>query len=445
MKTPNIIVYIGHDAGRFIEPYGVETVHTPNMKRMAEEGAVLENHFATAPQCSPSRASMFTGRYPHSTGVLGLTGGPFGWTLNDDEQHLARLLGDAGYETALIGIAHEALGGNCPPEQVEVCGFDDASRHGQKDALQAGDALSDWLNTRHRPDSPFFVEIGTKAVHNADDYEPEEQDGVTIPEPLNPGPETRRHMARHQACVRHWDRGLGRVLEVLDRRGLSEETIVVVTTDHGLGVPRAKTSLYDPGLESLLLMRYPRGIEGGQRHDCLLSNVDLTPTMLEAAGADAPDNIHGRSFWPLLTGADHAERTEIFGEKTYHTEYDPMRCIRTQRYKFIYNLEPITHEHFGRGCLNNRDLYQENFHLRSEERQSCSTGAELYDLQQDPLEMENVAEDAEYAEVRRDLEARLYEWMRDTNDPLLDGPVAAPAFYDRIEQLKQSASKTDSP
>ena len=175
MHNPNIVVYIGHDVGRFIEPYGIETVHTPNLNRLAEEGVVFDNHFATAPQCSPSRASMFTGRCPHSTGVLGLTGGPFGWTLNEDEQHLARLLGAAGYETALIGIAHEALGGNCPDEQVKICGFDDASRHGQKDARRAGGALADWLSTREQPDSPFFVEIGTRAIHHAHQFEPESQ------------------------------------------------------------------------------------------------------------------------------------------------------------------------------------------------------------------------------------------------------------------------------
>ena len=441
MHNPNIVVYIGHDVGRFIEPYGIETVHTPNLNRLAEEGVVFDNHFATAPQCSPSRASMFTGRCPHSTGVLGLTGGPFGWTLNEDEQHLARLLGAAGYETALIGIAHEALGGNCPDEQVKICGFDDASRHGQKDARRAGGALADWLSTREQPDSPFFVEIGTRAIHHAHQFEPEDENGVTVPEHLNAGPETERYVAQHQACVRYWDEGLGRVLDVLDERNLADNTIVVATTDHGLGLPRAKTSLYDPGLESLLLMRYPRGIEGGQRHDCLLSNVDLTPTMLEAAGAEAPDSIHGRSFWPLVTGADYLERTEIFGEKTYHTEYDPMRCIRTERYKFIYNFEPVTHEHFGRGCMNNRGVYQENLHLRSSERQSCSTDAELYDLKDDPLEMNNLAGKSEYAGVRRDLEKRLYEWMEETDDPLLEGPVAAPAFYDRVAYLQQSAER----
>jgi len=121
---PNVVVYISHDTGQHIGPYGIRTVHTPNADRLAAEGALFTHSFCTAPQCSPSRAGLFTGRHPHAVGVMGLTDVAFGWTLSGDEIHLARHLGRLGYETALFGLAHEAVGGDCSESLLDPLGFD---------------------------------------------------------------------------------------------------------------------------------------------------------------------------------------------------------------------------------------------------------------------------------------------------------------------------------
>lgn len=433
-SVPNIVVYVAHDLGRFASPYGVETVQTPTLERLAAEGAVFENHFTTAPQCSPARAGIFTGRHPHSTGVLGLTGNWSGWALTEDTQHLAALLGRQGYESLIIGTAHEAASTEA---QLELCGFDHTEHHWCWAADQVGERLGGWLDGRADAQRPFFAEIGTIEVHHPflfRDIQPDNAGGVTVPPPLVAGPETEKFFAEVQGCARCWDRGLADVLQVLEERGLDEDTLVIATTDHGLPVPRAKCTLYDPGLASLLLLRYPRGVAAGQRHDCLVSNVDLVPTILDAVGAEHPADLHGRSFWPLLQGEAYEEREEVFGEKTYHTQYDPMRCIRTRDYKLIYNFEAITHEHCCRDCMQD-GIYVENRHLRSVERQGMGEAVELYDLRTDPLELTNLAEKPAYAGVRRDLEARLRRWMEETGDPLLRGPVAAPSFHARLAAL----------
>jgi arylsulfatase A-like enzyme len=438
MTCPNIVIYVAHDLGRFIGPYGVDTVQTPNLDRLAAEGIVFENHFATAPQCSPSRAGIFSGRHPHSNGCMELAGGWAGWSLREDEQHLAGLLGEQGYESALIGIAHEARG-----EYLEQCGFDDISRHWQHNAAEVGDHLSEWLQERERPEAPFFAEIGTMECHHPflfHDIEPDDSLGVTVPEPLEAGPGTREFFADLQGCAQRWDRGLGELLSVLEERGLADNTIVIATTDHGVPAPRAKCTLYDPGLGTLLLMRCPEKLEAGTRHDCMLSNIDLVPTLLEAVGAEIPARVQGRSFWPLLQGQEYEEREEIYAEKTYHTQYDPMRCIRTDRYKYIRNFEGVTHEHCCRDCQD-REIYTENLHLRSVERQDLGLVDELYDLHADPLEMNNLADESEYQDVLAELKGRLLRWMEKTNDPLLDGPVAAPFFYQSLEDFKKAGRR----
>jgi arylsulfatase A-like enzyme len=237
------------------------------------------------------------------------------------------------------------------------------------------------------------------------------------------------------------DDAAGRVLDHLDRLGLTDETITIFTTDHGLAVPRAKCSLYDPGLEVAFMVRWPNGgWTGGTRLPELLLNLDIVPTLVEALGLDTDGpQIQGRSFLPLL--ADRPEQLEdrpaIFGEMTYHDYYDPRRSIRTERFKLIANFSsaPLFMDPSQSWLRRCTPVTSTSGNIGSH------PSVELYDLAEDPLELTDLAGDADHAEVRAELSARLGVWMAATDDPLLGGAVTSPLHRATVGRLQEADAR----
>jgi arylsulfatase A-like enzyme len=358
---------------------------------------------------------------------MGLTHADFGWGLSPGERHAAALFAEAGYQSWLAFAQHET---NDPA----AVGYERILQHGPT-YLGLPAQLDAALAERDRG-RPMYLQMGFGPTHrpyDADGVEPDESLGITVPPYLLDGPGTREELAQLQGMVRRYDEGMGMFLDVLDQHGLRENTILVLTTDHGLAMPMAKGTLYDPGLETLLMMRCSGRWGAGQRRSEMISNVDILPTLLEACGIDLPENIQGRSFLPLLDGNDYEPNETIFAEKTFHGCYDPMRCVRTEQHKYIRFFEKATVHPvpgdimFGGACLEMP---------RAMRRRACPE--ELYDLRVDPNERTNLAEDPAHAEVLSQLRGRLARWMRDTGDPLLDGPVASP-YYDRAVRQMRAA------
>ncbi len=437
-QPPNIVVLVSHDTGRHISPYGVSTVHTPQAERLAREGVVFTNAFCTSPGCCPSRAGLFSGRSPHAVGMLGQTGAWAGFRFAPDATHAAQHFHHLGYETMLLGLAHEIAGAGCPDSFFDGIGFDvlDGNRLFARDLRNR---MDDILDARQQPDQPFYLQIGTQETHTGylrDGVQPYDELGVMIPDSpaLTDGPGAREQFAALQGSVNRLDEGLGHVLDTLEARGLRDNTLLVYTTDHGLPMPREKTTLYDRGIGVFLMMRYPGVFAAGRRCDTLISNIDVLPTLIEAAGGTPAAGIEGRSVFPLLTGAAGArERDMLFAEKTFHTSYDPIRCVRTRQFKYIFNFESVRPENY---CLDiyNKPVLLEN--LAALER-SPARFDELYDLDADPQETKNLAEEPHMQAVRRRLAAALVTWMTDTSDPLLHGPVASPRFYQKLYWLQR--------
>jgi arylsulfatase A-like enzyme len=198
---------------------------------------------------------------------------------------------------------------------------------------------------------------------------------------------------------------------------------VVLTTDHGLPFPGAKGTLSDRGLGVMLIVRGPGGFHGGHVTDALTSHVDLYPTLLELAGAPIPSDTHGRSLLPLAHKQATGVRDELFAELTYHAAYDPQRAIRTERHKLIRHfgdrLEPV--------LPNVDDSPSKALLIDAGWGSHPRPRLELYDLIMDPGEMRNLADDPTSAPLREELDWRLQDWMMQTADPLLDGPVPVPA------------------
>jgi N-sulfoglucosamine sulfohydrolase len=402
-----------HDIGRHLHCYGVKSVASPNLDSLASSGARFELAFATAPQCSPSRASLATGRYPHNNGVMGLAHAGFDWELSPDAPHAAAIFAGLGFETHLFGAQHVT-------QHPERLGFDQ---------MHPTEAVEQVLASEPR-ERRLYLEINFDETHRPYSPPGPTPRDLVIPGYLPAGPEAAEEMTALEGAITGMDAAVGRVLAALDRSGRAERALVVFTTDHGVAMPRAKCTLYDPGLEVALIVRWPEGgIGGGVAPSELVSNIDVLPTLLESAGAAAPAGIQGRSFLPLLRGHAYEPRRAIFAEKTFHSYYDPMRCVRTRRHKYIRNFETGFAVEVP-ADIQQGPIFRANPSLYSTDRPNA---VELYDLEADPLEVHNLAGTPSLKAVEEELSAELWRWMHETDDPLLNGPVASPRYRQAMQ------------
>jgi N-sulfoglucosamine sulfohydrolase len=438
-RQPNVLLIHCHDLGRHLGCYGVD-VETPAIDSLAADGALFENHFVTAPQCTPSRGSLMTGRYPHVNGLMGLA--HTHWELDEGERILPNYLGDAGYETHLFGLQHitqdtDKLGYDHIHSEGNLYPGVSPAVHQANRARTVSSVVASFLE-RSAFDEPFFASIGFFECHRVEEetgrfgfdaghYDADDPDGIR-PLPYLPDRRgIRQDLAEMHGMIEAIDDGVGTILSALETADLADETLVIFTTEHGLAFPRAKGSCYDAGLEAVLLVRYPELVEDGSRYDDLLSNVDVLPTVLDLVDVEIPGDLAGRSFLPLLTGEEYEPHERLFAEMTWHDEYNPVRAVRTERYKYIRSFWHLPTVYLA------QDVYASE--AGREVRESYSAPyrpyEELYDLRATPQEDENVALEPRYQDVRRELSEYLHEWMVETDDPLLDGPVN-PGDYDEI-------------
>jgi N-sulfoglucosamine sulfohydrolase len=415
MAAHDVVVMTTHDIGRRLHCYGHVSVVSPHVDSIAADGAQFDMAFCTAPQCSPSRASLASGRYPHNNGVMGLAHHGFDWELDPAVPHTAALLAGAGFEAHLFGGQHVSL----HPERL---GF--ARRHADVEGRAIVDAVGQVVAAAG--DRRLYLEINFEETHRPYPHVAEARaEGLDLPPYLPDGRAAIEEMTALEEGIRLMDEAAGAVLDTLRRAGRLDAAFVVFTTDHGMAMPRAKCTLYDPGIEIALLVRWPDGgVRSGARPGAMVSNIDVLPTVLEAVGVDQPPRIQGRSMLALLRGETDRHRDEIFAEKTFHSYYDPMRGIRTRTHKLIRNFETAFLVEVP-GDIQAGAIFRSDPTLYSRDRPAV---VELYDLAADPLETRNLAGLPEAAEVERTLNAALWRWMRESDDPLLKGPVPSPRY-----------------
>jgi arylsulfatase A-like enzyme len=418
-----------HDIGQHLGCYDIETVSTPNINCLSDKGVRFENSFCTAPQCSPSRASIYTGRYPHNNGVLGLTHYNFAWDLNPDEKHLAVLLKEAGYQTALIGIQHETR----YPEKI---GFDHLQVTEHPVCETVAENAIEYINIQQSGSAPFYLQIGFFEPHRKFDFGgavSDSEKGIFVPPYLVRNEASVNEFAQFQGAIKKVDNSIGMVIDALESSGLSENTILIFTADHGIPFPRAKCSLYDPGIEVPFIIHYPgRNWQGGTIHKEMISNIDYLPTLLQAVNIEVPLNIQGKSFCDLLDAKkDYVPRKEIFTELTYHDYYNPMRSIRTKEYKLIANFSSAP------AIMNPSQAYRPETItvVPPDPAWAYHEHVELYHIEADPCEFTNLAGDPGFSSVKKDLSQRLLGWMKSTKDPLLKGAVTGPHHDETIRRL----------
>lgn len=414
---PLNIVYIhSHDTGRYVQPYGY-AVSTPNIQQLAEEGVLFRKAFAAAPTYSPSRAALLTGQAPHTAGMLGLA--HRGFRLNDPDQHLSKVLTDAGYATTLVGVQHVAR------DASELAYAQVLSQDKRSVASVAPAACA--VLREHRSSEqqrPFFLDIGFSETHRV--YpEPGADDDPRYIAPPTPMPDTmatRGDMAAYHTSARELDRGVGMVLDTLRSTGFERSTLVTSTTDHGLAFPIMKCNLTTHGTGVMLILRCPGKLPADEVIDGLVSHIDVFPTVCELIGINSPSWVQGRSLMPLINGSTDSINDAVFSEVTFHAAYEPQRSVRTDRWNYIRRFGSRTTP-----VLSNvddgpsRDLWYESGWPERELARE-----QLYDLIVDPAETNNLAGDTRYSTTFQGLRERLDDWMKRTADPLLSGDIPLP-------------------
>ncbi len=304
--------------------------------------------------------------------MFGLTGRAPSWRIDDYQKHLVQFLNRQGYETVLAGVQHETGHDDLSPLGYQRI-LDTRPERGQfyeetVDHVQR--FFAERFMNRDKKLKPFFLPVGIGEPHNANlqrpelglfnavdkysktrYYDPRKLDArYTAPFPWLPDlPEIRRDVASFHEGVRIMDEYVGRVLYALKHYGLEEDTLVIFTTDHGIDFPHAKMTLTDQGIGVMLIIRGPGGFVGGRVIEPLVSHLDIYPTICELLGVTPAHRLEGKSLLPLVRGAVPSLHDEVFAEQTYHGGAEPLRAIRTERYKLVLRHFPTgpRHRHHG--------------------------------------------------------------------------------------------------
>lgn len=430
---PNVVLIIADDmAWDDCGAYGNRKIRTPHIDRLAREGMRFDRAFVTASSCSPSRSSILTGRYPHNTGAEELH-----WPLPPGQVTFVEKLKASGYWTAAAGKWH--LGDAVKDRfdavrEANASGFQLGTGTGARMTAQGSGAAQagcdQWIPVlRDRPrDRPFFLWLASLDPHR--DYQPR-----TIPEPHRPEdavvppyladiPETREDLALYYDEIARLDDHVGEVLAELERQGIAGNTLVLFFSDNGRPFPRCKTTLYDSGIRTPMLARWPGRIRPGSHCNRLVSTVDIAPTVLRLAGLEPGPSFQGKDASPLFSDPTAKIRDLIFAERNWHDYAAHGRAARSERFKYIRNDDndrPLTppadavRSPTFRAMRRLRDAGK----LTPAQRAcfvSPRPAEELYDLDSDAHELINLAGDPKFAQALADMRRSLSEWGRETGD-----------------------------
>ncbi len=441
-KPLNVLFITADDLGLVLSSYGETLIQTPSLDALAAEGVRFEIAYVTQASCSPSRSSMFTGMYVHSTGQYGLTG-----PSREEDAHFAlhpelrgktipNLLKEAGYRTGIIGKLHVA-----PESSFRFDYRPNVNTRRVRDVAAAADEF-----LAEGAGRPFFLMVNYSDPHafrRPEDrtrwYFPPQVDG--LPEdPLPPSektifpwqqidtPEQRVRTAGYYNAVQRLDDGIGMLMEVMRRRGHTDDTLIIFVGDHGPPFARGKTTVYEAGLRVPFLVKWPGVSRPGMVSRAMVSTVDILPTILDAVGLPIPENVQGRSLRPVLSSPDASWREYLAAEFHFHgiRPFYPRRAIRDGRWKLIHNLLAGRAKPSPR--IDGDDAYQISQgpeFAGAPVQKAFATFAdppefELYDLENDPIEFRNLASDPAHAATLERMKQALLQWRRETNDPFLD-------------------------
>lgn len=443
---PNILWLVTEDLGPYIPPFGDSTIQTPNLSRLAAEGVIYPNMYSPSGVCAPSRAAIATGMYPSSIGANHMRTGSY---------------------VAETGLpSYEAV----PPPNVRMisellringyyCTNNSKQDYQFKAPVTAWNESSQYAHWRNREaNQPFFAIFNFTETHESGLFEPygfkhsetrhyqagdrsielkagnmsEEETPVHVSKdidfpvpPYLPNNEVvLRDLWKMYNNIAEMDRQLGAVLKQLEDDGLLENTIIFFYGDHGGPLPRQKRLIFDSGLNTPMIIRFPNQQQAGFIDDQLMSFVDFAPTLLSLAGINPPDYFQGQAF--LGDHQAQEERKYIHGAADRFDEItDAIRAVRDGQFKYIRNYRPEQGYYLPLNYRERIPTMQELLRLRDEGKldsiqalwfRENKDPEELYDCKVDPHELNNLADDPDYSEKLEELRAEMDRWIEDTGD-----------------------------
>jgi N-sulfoglucosamine sulfohydrolase len=450
----NIVMFVVDDQGKDAGCYGNSVIKTPNLDALAKDGTRFDYAFCTTASCSASRSVILTGLHNHANGQYGHQHSYHRFTTKDSVISLPTWLSKAGYRTARIGKYHVA-----PEETYRFDQHLSGNQGGARNPVSMAELCQNFINQERS--QPFFLYFCTSDPHrgggyaNHLPYKPNrfgnnrEYDGVEeviydpkdviVPDYLPDSPECRAELAQYYQSVSRIDQGLGRLVQILKDSNQYENTLILYLSDNGIAFPGAKTTLYEPGMNLPLIVRSPDQSKRGIATDAMVSWTDLTPTLLDFAGLDLSRlrhrnskgkevdySFHGRSFLSVLDKEKVNDWDYVFASHTFHeiTMYYPMRVIRTRQFKYTLNLAHQLPYPFA------SDLYE------APTWQAAITNGmeglygkrrigdyiqrprhELYNMEADTAEINNLASNPEFARTLQNLQDRLRSFQEASGDP----------------------------
>ncbi len=436
-QHPNIVLIVSEDQGPHLGCYGDANARTPTLDRLAREGVRFDHHQTTCAICSPGRASILTGLYPHQNGQIDLT--THAYAMYRPFSSLPTLLKQAGYRTARLGKLHvlpeEAFDFDFVWNDPEKISF----RH--RDAQATAETADRFASQAAAAGQPFLLYVCPSDTHLPLLHQsfgvpatPQSGEDITLPDycPID-APHMRDRLAAYYNCLERLDTCVGLILAALEKQS-DRETIVIFSTDHGLQFIRGKVTCYENGLRVPLIMHAPGRIDSGRVCNALTSHVDILPTVLDLLDLPMPPNRPGSSLMPLARGESTPWREFLVGEWTGAPSlWFPQRSIRNDRYKLIVNYlrdreHPGVRAYLPPGqwetSLDEDDLAAAPPTLRAALEFSLWPPAEeLYDLLEDPHEMENLAGRPDVAGMQDKLRKALVDWQRRYDDRIANPDV----------------------
>ena len=428
---PNFVIFIAddmnwNDSGAYGHPF----IRTPNIDKLAEQGMLFTNAFLTTSSCSPSRTSILTGKYPHNTDAEQLH-----WPLPEGQTTFMQILKAAGYWTGLAGKYHlgDAVRSHFSKVmEVGTAGFQVGPDGKPQEQTDNGSGCQSWLDlVQSAPkDQPFCLWLAAVDPHRpyADSIisNPHNAEDVLVPPYLPDNASVREDFASYYDEISRLDSYIGETLLEMDRMGLRENTVVLFISDNGRPFPRDKTTLYDGGIKTPWIIRWPDHIAVGSRNDNMVSSIDIAPTLLDLARLDIPGEFEGVVLSPTFADTQQSIRSEIYAEDHWHDFEDYTRAIRTAEFKYIKNyftdLPNTPPADAFRGLTYQSMLELKSDNKLNEAQLRCfelpRPEEELYDMVNDPNELVNLAENPAYQDQLNSMRGKLKEYRTKTSDYL---------------------------
>jgi len=280
-----------------------------------------------------------------------------------------------------------------------------------------------FLSNHKNDQKPFYACFGVWEAHRPFNGwgDPVDPDIVKVPPYLPDHRIVREDLANYYSVIHVIDETIGVLINYLEDFGLRDDTLFIYATDHGEPYPKAKCTLYDPGIKTNLLISWPNSdiFNKGTVNNQMISNVDLLPTLLDLIDGNIPKHIEGKSFLSQLTNQFQPFRKAIFTEKSFHEFYDPIRSVRTNQFKYIINFETMDKQYQIDAFTAREPIGEYIGQLINSPRPE----EEMYDLKEDPAEMRNLAHEPSYKDIKFELKQQLLKWLKKTEDPILKGKI----------------------